>query len=89
VLAQESDGFALERRAGGNTFVTCWFSANVWQDHDAATLCLQLSSAFTALFLGYHHLYALDDIASEAQGIVHCSRGEDGVEKERVLAAKG
>ena len=89
--AQESDGFVL--RAPGRWKYFCHlfdFPRTYGEIMTPRHQAYSYLRAFAALFLGYHHLYVLDDARMKRKRLFQSSAEKSGaVEKGKALAAKG
>jgi len=90
VLAQESDGFALGAPSRWKYFRHLLGFPRTYGKIMTRRHCVySYLRAFTALFLGYHHLYALDDMRVKRKALFTAPVERTASKKERVLAAKG
>jgi glycosyltransferase involved in cell wall biosynthesis len=91
VKAQESDGFALVTPSRWKYFRHLLdFPRTYGEIMTPRHRAYSYLRAFAALFLGYHHLHALDDVRMKRKRLFTSSAEKRvAVEKEKALATKG
>jgi glycosyltransferase involved in cell wall biosynthesis len=91
VKAQESDGFALRAPSRWKYFRHLidfpWTYGEIMTQRHRVYSYIR---AFAALFLGYHHLYVLDDMRVKRKALFAAPpEKREATEKEKALAARG
>jgi len=91
VKAQESDGFALRAPSRWRYFRHLLDFPRTYGEIMTRRHCVySYLRAFAALFLGYHHLYALDDLRVRRKALFTASvEKTTTTKKEKALAARG
>lgn len=91
IKAQESDGFALKAPSRWKYFRHLLdFPLTYGEIMTARHRVYSYIRAFAALFLGYHHLYVLDDMRVKRKALFTASpEKRAAAEKEKALAARG
>jgi glycosyltransferase involved in cell wall biosynthesis len=88
--AQESDGFKLRAPSRWAYFRHLLdFPLTYGEIMTPRHRAYSYLRAFAALFLGYHHLYVLDDVRMKSKGMFASAKGGRAAKKETTLAAKG